>query len=296
MAATQPAQLSATDDDIADWMAQRWRDVAKPSPEAQAMGRQLWAQAKRSGQNLAAPHPSDLRARGSRFLGQGAHANPLASQQQADSSQTFVPSPGTPTLQALRQQQAQFGKVQHDLSIQNSPYALPALLPAALLALDVPAALGVRGLLSAPAKAFNFPELEAWQVPAAPETQAASSGAETDGSFPYAAGRARLARANGGVSASEMNADVHHSLPVQYSDLFPNADPNRLANLWALRPEAHQIATRLWSQFARNIAGRIPTQAEVMAQKLQVDGEVAPYVRRPGVPRSNIPRTKGGLY
>jgi len=277
-------------------MAQRWQDVAKLGPDAEALGRQLWAQATHSGQDLAAPNPSDVRALGARSLGQGTQANPSASPQQTDPSQTFVPSPGTPTLQALRQQQAQFGKVRNDLSIKNIPYALPALLPAGLLALEVPAALGFRGLLSAGSKAFDFPELEAWQAPAASETPAASSTAEAGGNFPYAAGRARLAQANGGVSASDMNAQVHHSLPVRYSNLFPNADPNRLANLWALRPEAHQIATRLWLQFERNLAGRIPTQARVMAQKLQVDREVAPYVQRPGIPRSNIPGNQGGLY
>jgi hypothetical protein len=271
-------------------MAQRWRDVAKLGPEAQAMGRQLWAQATRSGQDLAAPNPSDLQALGARFLSRGTQAGPAASQPSTDPSQTFVPSPGTPTLQALRQQQGHFGQVRNKLDIQNAPYALPALLPAALLALEVPAALGIRGLVSAGAKAFDFPELDPWQVPAAPE-------AESSGSFPYAAGRARLARANGGVSARDMGAQLHHSLPVEHSDIFPNADPNRLANLWPLRIPAHQIASNMWAKFAKELAGRTPTQAEVMAQKLKVDRAVAPYIRRPGVPRSNTPlKDKGGLY
>ena len=250
MAAAQPAQSGAPGGDITDWMAQRWRDVAKLGPEAEAAGRRLWAQATRSGQDLAAPNTSALRALGAQSLSARALHNSTASPQQADPSNTFVPSADAPTLAALRQRQAQFGQVSgNDLSIKNIPYALPALLPAALLALEVPAALGIRGLLSAPESgAFDFPELDAWQVRAAPETPTGPPAANSGNSFPYAAGRTRLARANG-ISASEMNAQVHHSLPVQYSEDFPNANPNRLANLWALRPQAHQIANRLWTQF-----------------------------------------------
>jgi hypothetical protein len=293
MAAAQPAQFGAPGDDITDWMVQRWRAVANLGPEAEAAGRRLWAQATRSGQDLAASNPSDLKALGAQSL-KRAQPNPVASRQRADPSQTFVPSADAPTRAALRQQQAQLGQVRNHLSIQNSPYAVPALLPAALLALDVPAALGIRGLLSRPTSgALAFPELDAWQVRPPTEAPTTPSAANSRNSFPYAAGRARLARANG-ISASDMDAQAHHSLSVQYSENFPNADPNRLANLWALKPEAHQIATNMWAQFSRNLAGRAPSQAEIMAQKLKVDREVAPYIRRAGVPRSNNP--KGGLY
>jgi hypothetical protein len=217
-----------------------------------------------------------------------------AAPQQADPSTTFVPSADAPTLAALRQQQAQFGQIRNDLDIRYSPYALPALLPAALLAPEALAGIGIRGLLSAPeSAAFDFPELDAWQVRPSPEAPTAPAAANSGNSFPYAAGRARLARANG-ISASDMNAHVHHSLPVQYTDNFPNADPNRLANLWALKPPAHQIANNLWAQFGRSLAGRSPSQAEIMAQKLKVDREVAPYIQRAGIPRSNTPN--GGPY
>jgi len=312
MAAAQPAQSGVAGGDIADWMAQRWRDVAKLGPEAEAAGRRLWVQATHSGQDLAAPNLSDLRALGAQALSGGTQHNSTAlspppsarlsptrgpaPQQQANPSATFVPSADAPTLAALRQKQAQFGQVRNDLSIRNIPYALPALLPAAFLALEAPAALGIRGLLSAPESgAFDFPELDAWLARPAPEAPTAPPAAGSGNSFPYAAGRARFAQANG-LSASDMQAEVHHSLPVQYSDVFPNADPNRLANLWGLRQPAHQIASRMWAQFAKGLAGRTPTQAEVMAQKLKVDQEVAPYLRRPGVPRSNVPPKKGGLY
>jgi hypothetical protein len=35
MAAAQPARFGASGDDIADWMAQRWRDIANLGPEAE---------------------------------------------------------------------------------------------------------------------------------------------------------------------------------------------------------------------------------------------------------------------
>ena len=60
------------------------------------------------------------------------------------------------------------------------------------------------------------------------------------------AGRKRLARANG-MPAAEMEARVHHSRPLEYAHLLPKADPNSLANLWALRGAAHKIASAEWT-------------------------------------------------
>lgn len=91
-----------------------------------------------------------------------------------------------------------------------------------------------------------------------------------------------------------MKADVHHIDPLEWAHLKPGVDPNRLSNLSALRPEAHAIATREWISFKQSLAGRTPSLAELMGAKLRIDRLVAPYVRRAGVPRSNVPRGKGG--
>jgi hypothetical protein len=99
-----------------------------------------------------------------------------------------------------------------------------------------------------------------------------------------AAARARYARANG-ISASDMGAVVHHSEGLEYAHLKPGADPNRLANLWGLLPEAHAIANREAAAFRAALNGRIPTQAEIMAVKLKIDRMVAPYIQRAGVSR-----------
>lgn len=91
-----------------------------------------------------------------------------------------------------------------------------------------------------------------------------------------------------------MRAEVHHSDPLEYAHLKLGADPNRLANLWGLRKEAHAIASREWAEFGRELNGRMPTQAELMQAKLRIDRMVELYIRRAGVPRSNRPPGKGG--
>ena len=86
-----------------------------------------------------------------------------------------------------------------------------------------------------------------------------------------------------------MQAEIHHSEPLEWAHLKPNADPNRLANLWALPDEIHAEATAAWRAYKNGLKGRLPTQAELMQAKLRIDRMVEPYIRRPGVPRPNRP-------
>src|ERR1700749_4677088 len=99
MAPAQPASSPVGDDDINNWMAQRWRDVQGLGGQAEAAGRNLWAQATGSGQNLYAPNPSDIPAIGAQFLkvsnrSTGAPTAPATVPQ-------FVPTPDAPTPDAL---------------------------------------------------------------------------------------------------------------------------------------------------------------------------------------------------
>jgi hypothetical protein len=192
-------------------------------------------------------------------------------------------------LTELRRQQAEFAKVRRQADIENSWLAAGALAPVAVVAgLEGAGALGLRALQSPwamPKNPLSFLEREAWQLRALtrPEKTALRE-----------VGRARLAQANGSP-ARKMEAEVHHSDPLQFAHLKPKADPNRLSNLWPLRPEAHQIANREWEIFTRALKGRVPSQAEVMAAKLRIDKLVAPYIRRPGAPWSiKPPGGKGG--
>jgi hypothetical protein len=94
MAVTQPARFGAPGDDIADWMAQRWRDIANLGPEAENAGRRLWEQATRAGQDLSAPNPSDVYSLGAQYLSGGA-----TSQQQGASSKSPAPNGGNNTIE-----------------------------------------------------------------------------------------------------------------------------------------------------------------------------------------------------
>ena len=96
--------------------------------------------------------------------------------------------------------------------------------------------------------------------------------------------RARVARANG-QPASQLAGEVHHRVGLRFAHLFPNAEPNRLANLVALMRQAHVVVSRAEAEFVRSLAGRAPSQAEVMAHAMKLDKLIEPFVLRAGVPR-----------
>lgn len=68
--------------------------------------------------------------------------------------------------------------------------------------------------------------------------------------------------------------EVHHRVPLEWSSLFPKADPNRLSNLQGLPSRDHlRKATDMWTAF-RNAyarARRRPTPVEVMRFAALVD-------------------------
>ena len=179
-------------------------------------------------------------------------------------------------LTELRRQQAEFAQVVHSEGLKNSWMLAPVIAPVALaVGLEGAVYLGTRALASAPRPApLNFTKYDPWQTPHKILRNQA---------------RAWYARANK-MSAGDMAAQVHHSRPLEWAHRFPDLDPNALANLWALTPAAHSIATRAWAVFKAGLRGRTPSQAEIMAEKLRIDRLVESYIRRPGVPRS---RPKG---
>jgi hypothetical protein len=299
MALGQATQPGADNGDIGTWMAHRWRDVSNLGAQAEVTGRDLWAQATRAGQNLTAPNPSDVVALGARFLNGGGDNNIVNTSARPSMSNgaqgttvpsaqpqptQFVPTPDAPTLADLRKQQAQFGNVRNNLDAQNSWMAWATLLPAAAgLGFELAPALGLGGAEAAtPYSAMSFPDLEAWQ--AAAEAQLGRPLTAAEKTALRAAARLRWEQANG-VRATELGAQVHHSDPLEWAHVKPNADPNRLANLWGLDEDVHNMATQAWRQFRQALGGRTPSQAEIMAQKLRVDHMVSPYVIRPGAPK-----------
>jgi hypothetical protein len=201
-------------------------------------------------------------------------------------------APPANDLAELRRQQAEFARKQHEIAWQNRWLAAPALAPvAAPFLVEDGAAVLARGArqVNIPKGPLNLPDGEPWWRSV---QRAARAARDAEEGAIRERGRAQFARANG-ISASRMKAQVHHSDPLEWRFLKPNADPNRTANLWALKQQHHAVATREWAAFKKSLQGRIPSQAEYMRAKLRIDRLTAPYVLRAGISRSRPPPRPG---
>lgn len=237
---------------IKDWMEQRRRDIAASwrSP-AEILSNQ------RPIQPIALPRTPD----------------PVAPARTARQ-----PSLQDHELVKLRREQAAFKEVVRAESLRNSWMAVPALAPIAVPILAEGVSLLTGRLAASQLKRLATNQLgeQAARVPS-PLT-------EIERNVVRAAARKRIAQANG-TPASSIDGEVHHRVALRFAHLFPNADPNRLANLIPLMWEAHLIASRAEADFVRALAGRIPTQAEVVAHAMRLDKLIEPYVLRVGVSR-----------
>ncbi len=198
-------------------------------------------------------------------------------------------TPPAAGLAELRRQQAEFDLKRREVAWRNRWMAVPALAPVAVPALLESAATAAYGARIAPRLSgpINLPEREAWQrIIQGPFLNTAEKGAVRK------TARTVYARANG-LPADEMNAQVHHSDPLQWAHLKPDAHPNRLANLWALEAKDHNLATQQWRAFDRSLQGRTPSQAELLAAKLRIDRSVERLVKRPGLPRARPSKKEG---
>lgn len=252
MAGLQDLLEVAHPEAIKDWMEQRRRDVAASwrSP-AEILPYQHPIQP------ITLPWTPDLGA-----PARTAHQPPLQDHELVD----------------LRREQAAFRDVVRAESLRNSWMAIPALAPTAVPLLAEGGSL-LTGRLAASQLnrlATNHLGQEAARVPS-PLT-------EIERNVVRAAARKRISQANG-TPASKIDGEVHHRVALRFAHLFPKADPNRLANLIPLMREAHILASRAEADFVRALAGRIPTQAEVVAHAMRLDKLIEPYVLRAGVSR-----------
>jgi hypothetical protein len=185
----------------------------------------------------------------------------------------------------LRRRQAEQARVERKVDLRNSWLAIPVLAPAIVAgALELGGAAGAETLRATFRRSpLSFAELDPWQV--RPLDTVAKTALRKEA-------REIWARAYG-TKAGDMGAHVHHSPSLEYAHLLPKANPNRLAALNAYRPPAHQIGTNAWAAFGRSLQGRIPTQAEIMAAKLEIERIMEPYLLRRGVPR--LPIKHSGL-
>lgn len=313
MAGFQPARDDVRAEGLAEWMERRRRQVAARGPEAELAGRTAWAAGGITGELPYAPRPGDVVSLGVRTvqLGRGAEcsypaatgstfgagsgrppiswASAQAQVQPVAYHQTSTARPMTPTaatglrptqedeMPKLRREQAAFKDVVREESGRNWWMAIPALAPMAVPLLAEGGAL-LAGRLAA-SQLNRAPLNLLGREPGlarAPLTETAKNALR-------ATARKRVAQANG-VSASELAGEVHHRVALRFARLF-RADPNRLANLVPLMREAHVIASRAEAEFVRALAGRTPTQAEVMAQAMRLDKLIEPYVLRAGLAR-----------
>ena len=128
-------------------------------------------------------------------------------------------APSDQELADLRRQQAAFANTARQIDIHNSWLTIPALAPvAAVLGLEGAAAVAGRALVGESVEGpLNFVDREAWQRGAQRAAQALS---DAEKAALRTAARTRYARANG-ISASEMQAEVHHSEPLEWAHLKP---------------------------------------------------------------------------
>jgi len=283
MAVSQPARDDVRVEGIAEWMERRRREVAARRREVELAGRAEWVAAG-PGQ---ASWPT---AR--------TQVQPVAYQpSQGARSATPAPTARPRTVQEdemtrLRREQAAFKEIVREESSRNIWMAIPALAPLAVPLLSEGAAL-LAGRLAAPQirpSPMNFLQQEAGLAlkpplarPSPVVRPSPKPRAEVEENAIRRAARERYARAYGG-RASDWAGQVHHRVALRFRELFPNADPNRLANLQALEEEAHLVVTRATEAWVRGL-GRAPTQAEVMAHTLRMDKLVEPYILRAGIPR-----------
>jgi hypothetical protein len=73
--------------------------------------------------------------------------------------------------------------------------------------------------------------------------------------------------------------DVHHRIPLEWSHLFPNSNPNRISNLIGMTPANHTQVTNAWNAWRQSLNGRIPTQAEVLQQAIRIDEQFGNLMR-----------------
>jgi len=62
--------------------------------------------------------------------------------------------------------------------------------------------------------------------------------------------------------------DVHHRIPLEWSHLFPDVDPNRISNLIGMTPADHTKVSAAWNFWRQRLDVRVPTRSEVLRQAI----------------------------
>ncbi len=76
---------------------------------------------------------------------------------------------------------------------------------------------------------------------------------------------------NTGRRAFSDQLDVHHRVPLEWSHVFPKADPNRAAKSYWSKKDIHKLINKEWSIWKLKLGGKTPIQAEVISQAMRID-------------------------
>ncbi len=74
-----------------------------------------------------------------------------------------------------------------------------------------------------------------------------------------------------GYRASEHGLEIHHRIPLEWAHVFPDAHPNRIANLVGIDSDNHYLVTAAWGEFKNGLNGRQPTQAEIVRHVFDIE-------------------------
>jgi RHS repeat-associated protein len=74
-----------------------------------------------------------------------------------------------------------------------------------------------------------------------------------------------------GFSAASRNLQVHHRIPLEWANLFPRSDPNRISNLVGIPRSIHTRINNEWTAFRAAWRGRTPSQVDIMKKAIEID-------------------------
>jgi RHS repeat-associated protein len=75
---------------------------------------------------------------------------------------------------------------------------------------------------------------------------------------------------------------VHHRIPLEWAHLFPDRNPNRIANLQLIERKIHEGpdgVSAAWTRFRNSLGGRSPTAKEVSDKAAELDARFGSHVK-----------------
>ena len=73
------------------------------------------------------------------------------------------------------------------------------------------------------------------------------------------------------IGPAKKGLELHHRWPLEYANLMPKSDPNRMSNIIGLEKKIHDQVSDAWTAFRKGLNGREPTAAEVYKQVTEID-------------------------